>query len=176
MWRIISIMKLSTSEVTMVQKLFKKFLHAALLAKKGIIHQRSISGNPQQNGRVEKKHKHILKTARAIRFQGHLPLKFWGDCILSATFWINMLPSPVLNWKTPSELLLGKALDYSALRVIGCLWCLLVRIGDKFASKAKRYVLLGYPYAQKGYKLYDLDNHKVVLSRDVIFHEHIFSF
>ena len=35
---------------------------------------------------------------------------------------------------------------------------------------------LGYPYAQKGYKLYDLDQHKVILSRDVIFIEHIFPY
>lgn len=34
----------------------------------------------------------------------------------------------------------------------------------------------GSPYAQKGYKLYDLDSHKVVLSRDVNFHEHTFPF
>lgn len=31
-------------------------------------------------------------------------------------------------------------------------------------------------YAQKGYKLYDLDTHKIILSIDVIFHETTFPF
>ncbi|XP_019232805.1 PREDICTED: uncharacterized protein LOC109213460 [Nicotiana attenuata] len=38
----------------------------------GIIHQSSCPHTPQQNGVVERRHKHVLETARAIRFQGHL--------------------------------------------------------------------------------------------------------
>ncbi|XP_020419536.1 uncharacterized protein LOC109949182 [Prunus persica] len=33
-----------------------------------------------------------------------------------------------------------------------------------------------YPLGQKGYLVYDLDNHKIVTSRDVLFHEHMFPF
>ena len=49
----------------------------SLFLDKGIVHQRSIPGNPQQNGRVERKHRHLLETARAIQFHAHLPTKFW---------------------------------------------------------------------------------------------------
>lgn len=38
-----------------------------MLAESGIIHQRSILGNPQQNGRVERKHRFHLKTTRSLR-------------------------------------------------------------------------------------------------------------
>ncbi|KAK9750505.1 hypothetical protein RND81_02G201300 [Saponaria officinalis] len=39
-----------------------------------------------------------------------------------------------------------------------------------------RCIFLGYPYGQKAYKLYDLTSHKVIISRDVVFHEHVFPY
>ncbi|GKC62254.1 retrovirus-related pol polyprotein from transposon TNT 1-94 [Tanacetum coccineum] len=73
------------------------------------------------NGRVERKHKHLLDTARALRLQANLPLKFWGDCILTATYLINKMPVKLLDWKSPYEKLYRKPATYDHLRVIGCL-------------------------------------------------------
>ncbi|XP_074284164.1 uncharacterized protein LOC141608718 [Silene latifolia] len=75
---------------------------------KGIVHQRSIVGRPQQNGRVERKHRHLLDTARALQLQSRVPIKFWGECLLTATYLINKLPSAVLHWRTPYEILFKK--------------------------------------------------------------------
>jgi len=36
---------------------------------KGILNQKSIAKTPQQNGVAERKHRHLLETARAIRFK-----------------------------------------------------------------------------------------------------------
>ena len=49
-----------------------------LFTSKGIIYQRILPGKPQQNGRVERKHKYLLESARVIKIYAHLPHKFWG--------------------------------------------------------------------------------------------------
>ena len=46
---------------------------------KGIHHQRSCTQTSQQNGVVERKHKHLLETTRAFLFQSNLPISFWGE-------------------------------------------------------------------------------------------------
>jgi len=45
-------------------------------AKKGIIDQRSCVDTPQQNGVVERKHKHLSEVARALMMQADLPSRF----------------------------------------------------------------------------------------------------
>ena len=59
---------------------FNKDYHA-LFTSKGIIHQSSCAYSPQQNGIVERKHRHILEVARALKFQSNMPSHFWGYCV-----------------------------------------------------------------------------------------------
>jgi hypothetical protein len=143
----------------------------------GTIYQHSCVYTPQQNGVVEHKHHHILKSARALRFQAHLPLCFWAECVLTAVHLINCLPTTLLSQQTPFERLYGQVPSYSHLKVFGCLaYAIVVHVSHKFAPRATRCVFLGYPVDQKAYKLYDLTTHKIFTSRDIIFHEHIFPF
>lgn len=44
--------------------------------EQGIVHQTSCVDRPQQNGRVERKHRNILEMSRALKFQLGLPMKY----------------------------------------------------------------------------------------------------
>ncbi|KAL9241264.1 hypothetical protein vseg_015395 [Gypsophila vaccaria] len=144
----------------------------------GILFQTSCVGTPQQNGRVERKHQHILNVARALRFHAGLPIKFWGECALAAVHLINRTPSLVLNGKTPFEVLFGSPPSFDDLRVFGSL-CFAHNQrakGDKFASRSRKCVFMGYPYGKKGWYLFDLERDEFFVSRDVKFYEDIFPF
>lgn len=144
----------------------------------GILFQSSCVGTPQQNGRVERKHRHIFNVARALHFQGNLPLYFWGECVLTAVHLINRTPSANLNNKCPYEILFGTLPVYDELRVFGSL-CFVHNQSakdDKFASRNKKFIFVGYPFRKKGWKLFDLDTKKFFVSRDVKFCEDVFPF
>ncbi|KAL0447801.1 UNVERIFIED_CONTAM: Retrovirus-related Pol polyprotein from transposon RE1 [Sesamum latifolium] len=131
-----------------------------------------------KNGRVERKHRHLLNVARALLFQGSLPIIFWGDAILTATYLINRTPTKILDWKTPYEKLYGSIPQYDHLRTFGSL-CYATNTHpqrSKFQSRALKCVLIGYSMHQKAYKLFDLNNKLTFFSRDVQFYEDNFPF
>jgi len=141
-------------------------------ASKGIIHQTSCPYTPQQNARVERKHQHILNVARALLFQSEIPNKFWSYAIKHVVFLINRVPSPVIQNKTPFELLLNNKPDFSSFKVFGSLCYASTNIPrQKLDPRSRRGVFLGFQNGTKGYIILDLDSREIFLSRNVIFHE-----
>ena len=147
-------------------------------SRNGIMHQTTCVFSPQQNARVERKHRQILEIARALKFQAGVPITHWGECILTAVYIINRIPTTALQNKVPYEVLYETAVDYNELKVFGCL-AFAANTGsknDKFQPRGLPCVFLGYPPTQKGFRLMNLQSKEVFISRDVVFHENVFPF
>ncbi|XP_019054438.1 PREDICTED: uncharacterized protein LOC109115183 [Nelumbo nucifera] len=104
------------------------------------------SYTPQQNGVVERKNGHIVEIVRSMMITSTIPVRFWGDVVLTTVFLINRVPSCVLGYSTPFSLLFPEEMFYIPLKVFGCV-CFAHVLGphrSKLDPKAKKYVFLGY--------------------------------
>ena len=143
------------------------------LLQEGIVHQRTVPKTPEQNGVAERINRTIVETARCMLTEAKLPYKFWAEAVSTAVFLRNRSPTVSVKGMTPQESLTGEKPGVKMLRVFGCLAFAHVPKDEreKLDPKARRCVMLGYSTTSKGYRLYDVQNNKVILSRDVIFDE-----
>ena len=123
---------------------------ATFLASHGVSHQTTCPYTPQQNGRVERRHRNLLEMTRAFLFQSQLPSHLWGECLLTSTYIINRIPTTILNNISPYEALYHTPPSYDNIRVFGCLAYMSVHQSDKLAARAVPTVFIGYPLLQKG--------------------------
>jgi hypothetical protein len=107
-----------------------------------------------------------------------MPLKFWDEAFLAATYLINRVPSKVIDNTTPLERLFHQKPDYSFLQTFGCAcWPHLRPYNTrKLEFRSKQCVFLGVSDMHKGYKCLDITSGRVYISRDVIFDETVFPF
>ncbi|PNY13664.1 receptor-like protein kinase [Trifolium pratense] len=119
--------------------------------------------------RSERKHRRIVDTARTLLLNASVPLKFWGDTVLTANNLINRMPSSVLNDQVPYSLLYPtNPLYVVPPRVFGCTCFVhnLTPCRDKMSARAIKCVFLGYSRVQKGYQCYSPSTHRFYTSGD----------
>ncbi|CAN1844804.1 Retrovirus-related Pol polyprotein from transposon TNT 1-94 [Linum perenne] len=144
----------------------------------GILYQQSCPGVSEQNGLVERKHRHILELTRALLLQTANPSHFWVEAVRSVVYLINRQPTPVLQHSSPFEALYHRRPDYTRLRTFGCVCFVLLPRKDrtKLTSKTARCVFLGYTDHHKGYLCYDVVHHRVHIGYHVVFLENLYYF
>jgi hypothetical protein len=103
----------------------------------------------------------------------NVPKYLWGQAVLTATYLINRMPSRVLDWKSPIEMLKGKNGDVLPLKTFGCV-CFVQNnrpnVG-KMDPKAVKCVFVGYSATQKGYVCWSPIKRRLFVSMDVTFRE-----
>jgi len=141
----------------------------------GIVHQSTCVNSPQQNGIAERKNRHLLEVARALLFSTEVPKYLWGEVVLTAAHLINRMLSRVLNLKTPLETFLKffPTAPISAdmpLKIFGCTIFIHEhkQIG-KLEHRAIKCVFVGYSPTQKGYKCFDPNSKRLLVTMDVTF-------
>ena len=118
-----------------------------------IIHQTNYVDTPQQNERVRRNLYLVLKIAKALRFQAHLPLEFWRECVLTATYMTNKTPSPMLDGKIPYEILFMLNLCTSIFGFVAVYFMFITIKGqvENLVFTIKGAFLLGI-YMEKGWE------------------------
>jgi hypothetical protein len=149
----------------------------SFFTKVGITHLVSYPRAHQQNGAAERKHRHIVEVGLSSLAHAHMPLKFWDEAFLTATYLTNRIPSKIINFDTPLERLFHTKPDCASFRTFGCAcWPNLRPYNNHKLAFRKRVCFLGYSNLHKGFKCLEISTGRVYISRDVVFDEDVLPF
>ncbi|CAA7024021.1 unnamed protein product [Microthlaspi erraticum] len=138
--------------------------------QEGMVRHKTCAYTPQQNGVAERLNRTIMNKVRSILSESGLSQKFWAEAVSTAVYLINRSPSSVIDFRVPEELWSTVMPSLENLRRFGCVAYVHSSDGE-LNPRAKKGVFTGYPEGVKGFKVWLLEEHKVVISRSVVFRE-----
>ncbi|TXG65804.1 hypothetical protein EZV62_007079 [Acer yangbiense] len=110
------------------------------------------------------------KTLQGLVKQGRLK-GAKTEALMYASHIVNRLPAFALNGKTPKEVWSGQPVsDYDRLHIFGCPAYFHVT-ESKLDPRAKKAIFVGFSEGVKGFRLWNSESKKIILSRDVTFDE-----
>jgi len=144
----------------------------------GIHHRLICPHTHEQNGTVERRHRHTVETGLTLLGQCKAPFRFWNYAFETFVYLINHMPTPILAHCSPFDCLFHRSLHYHFLRTFGCLCFPFLRPynNHKLNFRFSPCVFFGYSSSHLGYRCFDIASHCIYISRHVRFHEHVFSF
>ncbi|MCO5586254.1 hypothetical protein L7F22_040193 [Adiantum nelumboides] len=127
------------------------------LSEHGIRRQTTCKYTPQQNGVAERKNGYIAEVARSMLNEMHVPLFYWADAVITATYIMNRCPIAGIHEKTPEVVWSGRKPDLSYLKIFGCICYMHVpwELRGKMDARAEKCIFIGYSLEKKGYRCYN---------------------
>lgn len=144
---------------------------------KGIRLNYTVPYNPEMNPVSERFNRTVVEMARTMLLSSGLKRRFWNEAVLYANYIRNRSPTSAIGKqfenKTPAEIWYGKKPDFAHLRVFGsvCYNHVPKENRTKFAAKSSKCYMLGYGLSSYTYRLWDIDNDKFIMGRNVTFNE-----
>ncbi|GFT18661.1 retrovirus-related Pol polyprotein from transposon TNT 1-94 [Trichonephila clavipes] len=142
------------------------------LTELGIKHEVTNSYTPEMNGIAERFNLTALDGIKTLLKSSEVLHKFWGEALLCFTYVWNRICHKDGN-KTPFEKYSGRKPSVLHLKPFGCLACAGVpkQIRKKFDMRAKMGIMMGYAQRTKGYRIWLIDENKLVETINVRFDE-----
>ena len=139
----------------------------------GIHRELTQAQTPQQDGVAERRNCTLMERARSIAAESNLPTYLRSEVVSMANFLINRSPTRSNFGVPPETTFTGKPLHLSKLKIFGCIAYIHVSDEDrkKMDSKTIKGMFVDYDMESKAYRIYDLLQRKVIISRDVVFDE-----
>ena len=108
---------------------------------------------------AERKNSNLLDVTRALLFHKNVPKQYWGEVVLTAARLIYRLLTPVLDFKSPIEILINFFPNFNESnnlipRILGSVAFVHLHSQNrgKLDPRALRCIFISYSSTQKGYK------------------------
>lgn len=146
-----------------VNKKFKE-----ICRENGIIHEKTIPYTPQQNGVAERINRTLMDRVRSMLIDSGLDHRFWAEAVMTGTYLWNMIPKGK-DGLSANEKWDGEKINLKKLKIFGqkAMAHIVSQKRNKLDERATECIFVGY--APNGYRLYDTNTRKVIISRDVTF-------
>ncbi len=115
-----------------------------------------------------------MDCVRSLLHTAKLEKKFWAEALATAVYIRNRVFSQSLPKDvTPHHRWMKKSPDLSYFRIFGskCWYVIPKHQVQKLDARSKAGIMMGYSSMSKGYKIWDIESSKLVISRDVTFDE-----
>jgi len=114
-----------------------------------------IFDTPQQNSVVERRNRTLLDMVMSMMAHANLPVSFWEDALLTATYVLNRMPNKSVP-ATPYVLWYGRKASMDHLHPLVSTGYIhnLTHQHEKLGARATKMVLIRYVEHSKGYVMY----------------------